>query len=50
MANSEYRILSGPGTLLLYQAVKRLAFLPFALIIENLGHHLLSLTTINVWK
>jgi len=48
MANSGYRILSGPGTLLLYQAGKRLAFLPFALMIENLGHHLLSLTTINV--
>jgi hypothetical protein len=47
MANSGYRILSGPGTLLLYQAGKRLAFSPFALMIENLGYHLLSLTTIN---
>ena len=35
MANSGYRILSGPGTLLLYQVGKRLAFLPFALVIEN---------------
>jgi hypothetical protein len=48
MANSGYRILSGPGTLLLYQAGKRLAFLPFALMIVNLGYHLLSLTTIYV--
>jgi hypothetical protein len=48
MANSGYRILSGPVTLLLYQAGKRLAFSPFALMIENLGYHLLSLTMINV--